>query len=468
MALAEDQNNTGFEHLSRASILFVDDEQNILTSLRRLFRRHAREVHIAESGKQGLQLLKEKQIDLVVSDMRMPEMDGAEFLKRVAKTWPGIVRILLTGYSDMSSTVAAINEGSIYRYISKPWDDNDIVMNVEHALEFKFLEEDRNRLIELTERQNKELRFLNANLEKEVLKRTHELRNTLDELKDTNATMKKNYLGTVKILSSLIEMRESRNRGHAKRVAELCRQIGDLFELKPEHKQDLFIAAMIHNIGKIGLSDELLSKPLLELDNDEYSAFMKHCVIGEGTLMSLDSMSNVSKIIRTQFEKVDGKGYPDNLTSDEIPLGARILSVARDFDLLVNGNLDKKQHNESSAISILENFNGKKYDPDVLEKLCKIYGVRPGAGSVKAGPGVVKEVEEVSAEKTTHKKATQRVNRVLSNGLEPGMVLAYEVVTAEGMLLLSEGHVLTDAIIKKLVDYEARLGTEFEFHIKAE
>lgn len=103
-----------------ATLLFVDDEPSILSALRRLFRPHGYRILIAESGAAGLAILEQEAVDLIISDMRMPEMDGATFLKQARSRWPGTVRILLTGYADVTSTVAAINEGEIYRYIAKP------------------------------------------------------------------------------------------------------------------------------------------------------------------------------------------------------------------------------------------------------------------------------------------------------------------------------------------------------------
>ena len=117
------------------TILCVDDEPNILSSLRRLFRGKGYQVLTAESGAQGLQLLEQQPVDLVISDMRRPEMDGARFLAQVRERWPNTVRLLLTGYSDVQSIQDAINCGEIYRYITKPWDDNDILLIVRHALE---------------------------------------------------------------------------------------------------------------------------------------------------------------------------------------------------------------------------------------------------------------------------------------------------------------------------------------------
>ena len=116
-----------------ATLLCVDDEANILSALKRLFRPHGYRVLTALSGEQGLKLLGETGVDLVISDMRMPEMDGASFLEQVRQRWPDTMRILLTGYSDITSTIAAVNRGEIYRYIAKPWLDDDVLLAVRQA-----------------------------------------------------------------------------------------------------------------------------------------------------------------------------------------------------------------------------------------------------------------------------------------------------------------------------------------------
>ena len=113
------------EHNTIHSILFVDDESNILSSLKRLFKPLGYEIYTASGGAEGLDVLSRHAIDVVVSDMRMPEMDGAKFLSQARENWPDTVRILLTGYADINATISAVNKGNIYRYISKPWEDND-------------------------------------------------------------------------------------------------------------------------------------------------------------------------------------------------------------------------------------------------------------------------------------------------------------------------------------------------------
>ena len=120
---------------SEITLLLVDDEPSILSSLRRLFRPQGYRILSAESGAAALALLEKESVQLVISDMRMPEMDGATLLREVRSRWPGIMRILLTGYADITSTIAAINHGEIYRYIAKPWDDAEMLGIVREALE---------------------------------------------------------------------------------------------------------------------------------------------------------------------------------------------------------------------------------------------------------------------------------------------------------------------------------------------
>ena len=151
-------------------LLLVDDEPAILSALRRLLRPEGYTLHLAESGRAGLELLEREKVDLVISDMRMPEMDGAQFLEQVRLRWPEITRLLLTGYADISSTIDAINRGEIYRYISKPWVDSDLMLIIRGALESARLRNENQRLLELTQRQNAELTELNASLEDKVIR----------------------------------------------------------------------------------------------------------------------------------------------------------------------------------------------------------------------------------------------------------------------------------------------------------
>ncbi len=159
----------------RYRILAVDDEVNILHSLRRLLRKENYELLLANSAEEGLNILEKGEVNLIISDQRMPGMKGVEFLKRVMELYPDTIRIILSGYTDVNAITAAINEGHIYQFILKPWNDEELKSIIRRALEQWELQMENKRLVEKIKRQNEELKMLNEDLEKKVEERTREL-----------------------------------------------------------------------------------------------------------------------------------------------------------------------------------------------------------------------------------------------------------------------------------------------------
>lgn len=198
---------------AQGTLLFVDDEPFTLSSLKRLFRPLGYRIFTAESGAKGLEVLAAEHVDLVISDMCMPEMDGVQFLEQVRLKSPDTVRILLTGHANLSSTIAAINKGQIYRYIAKPWEDSDITLAVRHALE-----REKARLEELAQHQNEELKALNADLEEKVKARTEELRQAMGFMEKAHENLKTSFLTSIRIFSNLMELREDPASGPSRRV----------------------------------------------------------------------------------------------------------------------------------------------------------------------------------------------------------------------------------------------------------
>lgn len=414
-------------------LLCVDDEPNILSALRRLFRPHGFQVQVAAGGAEGLRLLEAEPVDLVISDMRMPEMDGARFLEQVRCRWPDTVRILLTGYADINSTVEAINKGEIHRYVSKPWDDNDIVLIVRQALERKALEREKARLEELTARQNEELKDLNANLELKVMERTVALRSAHDKLKTS-------FLTSIKVFANLIELRGSSLAGHSRRVADLSRKIANALKLDPETCQNVFLAGLLHDIGKIGLADTLLAKPVTHLTSDELGQYRKHPVRGEQSLMALDELQAAAKLLRSHHERFDGQGFPDGLSGTAIPLGARILAVANDYDGLQIGTLSMRRQSVEEARKLIAESRGKRYDPVVVDAFLQVLGAsEPADGGEQL---------------------------VSPEHLEPGMVLARDLVTRDGVLLLAADYVLDDNLVRQIRQYARSEGLELRIPIR--
>lgn len=417
------------------SLLFVDDEPNILSSLRRLFRPLGYRVAVAGSGEEGLEYLGNHAVDLVISDMRMPEMDGAQFLDAVRQRWPDTIRILLTGYADIESTVNAINKGEIFRYVSKPWNDQDILLIVRHALERKGLEREKERLEALTARQNEELKALNAGLELKVQERTQEVRGAHEKLKTS-------FLTSIKVFANLIELRGSFLAGHSRRVADLARRIASYMKLESAEGQDVFLAGLLHDIGKIGLPDDLLSKPVSQFTGSELGQYRKHPVKGEQSLMALDELHGAAEMLRAHHERFDGQGFPDGLSGDAIPVGARILAVANDYDAVQIGNLFARRLSPEEARKFIVGGRGHRYDPAVVEAFLGVAG-----------------------EPESHAQpAAER--RMTPSMLEPGMKLTRDFVTREGVLLLSADHVLSPGLIRQIQDYARSEGELIALYVR--
>lgn len=405
------------EEQTPATLLCVDDEPSILASLRRLFRPHGYRIFVAEGGAQGLELLEKETVDLVISDMRMPQMDGAQFLEKVRERWPRTIRILLTGYADVTSTIAAINRGEIYRYISKPWDDNDIVLIVRQALERQKLEQENARLLDLTRRQNDELKDLNTSLESKVVERTAELRKA-------NADLHRSFLATVQVFSSLIELREGKLAGHSRRVADLARQLGERLGLDEAEQRNILLAGLLHDIGKVGLPDNLLDRPFNALSATEKIEVMRHPLKGQQLLLGIPQLAEVGRIIRHHHECMDGSGYPDRIGGLLIPLGARILAVANDYDALLAGSLALLPHSPKQALTFIYLQRGKRYDPTAVDAFVAMM------------------------EENEMQRATEMV--LPPDKLSPGMILARDLNHRDGDLLLPKGRVLDAGAIAQL------------------
>jgi putative nucleotidyltransferase with HDIG domain len=408
---------------SPPTLMFVDDEASILSSLKRLFRPHGYKILTAGGGAEGLALLEKEHVDLVVSDMRMPEMDGAHFLEQVRDRWPAVVRILLTGYADVGSTIAAINRGEIYRYVSKPWDDNEIVLTVRDALERKRLEAENNRLSDLTVRQNEELKALNAGLEQKVAERTA-------ALKHANDLLQQGFMLTVRTFSSLIELRGGRLAGHGRRVAEHSHNLAQRMGLSPSDQQDIMLAALLHDIGKISLPDNVLDKPFAALAGEARNRMMEHPIKGQQLLQSVEQLANAAKIIRHHHEHLDGSGYPDHLVGLAIPIGARIIAVANDYDALQMGALTLQEHTPEQAFEHIVAGRGRQYDPAVVKAF----------GALLA--------ESSSEEPSDH--------AMRPTELKPGMMLARDLEHPAGHVLIPAGQLVDRQIIDHLLTIESK------------
>ena len=421
-------------------ILLVDDEPNVLNALKRTLRDQPYEVMTAPDGREAIRLARETPPAVIVCDMRMPGLTGVDVMQAIMEVAPDCARVLLTGYADMTSTISAINLGQIQRYLSKPWNDDELKMTLSTLIEHRRVRFERDKLAIEIEKKNEELKRFNAELENRVKARTAEIEQTTLFLDQANRELKVQFFNAVKVFSNMMGMRYPAIVGHSKRVADMARAIALEMKLGSVEVNDIFIAGLLHDGGKLGVSDHVLTTPMAQLSADERSVLMKHPTNGQIALMSLPELQSASLLIRHHHERFDGQGFPDGLLKGTIPLGARILAVAEDFDELQMGWLAPKALKAEEAKEFLMSAAGKRYDPEVLAAFALVYE--------KA-----KEVEQ------PHESV------VTTDALKPRQILTRDLLTADNILLLSKGHVVTPKVIEQLKEYEFREDVALKLYI---
>ena len=413
------------------SILFVDDEANILSALRRLFRGQGYHLLTAGSAAEGLAILEREPVDIVVSDMRMPEMNGDAFLELVRQRWPPTLRLLLTGYAEVSAIIGAINRGEVYRYIAKPWQDHDMLLEMRTAVERVQLARERRALLELTAAQNDALRDLNATLESRVAERTLALKTVNDALGASNERLKNNFLTSIKMLGGIVEIGGFGTAGHARRVAELARQMASQMQLAAKETQNIFIAGLLHELGKVALPEDVLAQPESMLKGERLGVFRRYPTLGGQLLMPVEELREVASMIRSHRERFDGSGFPEQLAGLDIPVGARVLALASDYFSAQSATLSQHPLRVEQAVEFIISGSGRRYDPDVVAAFhCARNAAKPS-----------------------------RVDQAVSLAqLHPGMKLSRDLHAAGGALLLSAEHVLNARLIGQITEFAQRTG----------
>jgi response regulator RpfG family c-di-GMP phosphodiesterase len=368
----------------------------------------------------------------------MPEMNGSEFLERAKEVFPHAIRMLLTGYSDMEAIVDAVNRGEIHRYLTKPWNDDDLLLQVRQSLEQYELVLENRRLLNLTKKQNAELEELNSSLEQKVEERTREVHQKNRQLKELNQQLESNLFNTVRAFASLVEMLTPSLAGHGTRVAAISRKIAEDLGVDGEERTQIEMAGLLHDFGKLGFPEKLLKHEAHDWNRQEKGIFRKHPERGQAAVQFINNLEHAGLLIRSHHEQYDGQGYPDQLAEEEIPYGARIIAVADAYDKIVGLRmLDRETRKkvagnnglseevlQQAAILHLKEMAFTRYDPDVV----KAFLARLKAKGIDYG----------------------RKKDVLLQELKPGMVLAGAVHARSGRFLLPKEAVLTADIISKL------------------
>jgi response regulator RpfG family c-di-GMP phosphodiesterase len=416
----------------QAKVLFVDDEENILKAVRRLLLDEPLDVLSAGSGEDALGLLKSHtDVAVVVSDQRMPAMSGAEFLEKSRDIVPDAVRIVLTGYADVKAAVDAINKGGAYRYIGKPWNDDELVSIIRDAVSRYALGAENKRLTEIVHRQNAELKKWNSQLETFVQQQTIEIQNKNVELGKFNERLRSNFRHIIGALSELLELRDKASLSHSRNVSKASAHAARVLGLSDDEVEQVTTASLLHDIGKIGIADILLSKNYDDMTPDERTEYKQHPVRGQAAIDVIEDLRPAGILIRHHHEALNGSGWPDGLKGDAIPLGARIIAAADQFDRAFTSASGPQALN--AAFKRFRELSGRTLDPDVCRAL----------------EGPLREHYSAAAASTG---ATER--EIPLRDLTAGMIVSRDVKSGTGILLLSKGAKLDTKNIQALKRYE--------------
>lgn len=307
-------------------VLIVDDEEDNLALLYRTLRSKYN-ITKASSAIEALEILRNEQFDCILSDHKMPIMDGVEFLKRVYDMQPKTMRLLVTAYSDVKILIDAINYAKIYRYIKKPYSPDELLMIVDAALETYQLKNDNETLI---------------------------------------ADLKDLFSGTVKAIIEALDAKDSYTLGRSRRVAFYAMKMTTKLALKPEETSKIELAGLLHDIGMIGVAEEILNKTQ-KLSDEEYEKIKKHVQYSVKILEDIKQLYEITEIIKYHHEYYNGCGYPYGIKGDEIPLGSRIIAIADTYDALVSDRAYRKSKTSQEAMQIIKEGSGKQFDPALVQ-----------------------------------------------------------------------------------------------------
>ncbi len=331
------------------AVLVVDDQVAVSTAVARILTYKGYHCRAAEGAEEALRLLDERGAAVVISDINMPVHDGLWLLERLRSSYQDTAVIMLTGFAEVDTAVQCLREGAS-DFLTKPVRAPHLLTSVERALE-------RRRLV----RENREYQHT---LEVRIEEATCELRQTYRELSRA-------YQLTLEALSSALDAREEETADHSRRVTIYSLSLADQLGIEGEEREHLARGAILHDIGKIGVPDHILLKPAA-LTEEEWAVMKRHPVVGHRILSGIPFLAPTAQIVLTHHEHFNGNGYPQGLKEEQIPIGARIFSVADAFDAITSDRPYRKANTIEAAVAEIVRWSGRQFDPKVVDALERI------------------------------------------------------------------------------------------------
>ncbi len=396
------------------AILIVDDEPFVLSALKETLERERYHVVAVSSPLKALALVADREFAVIISDQRMPEMMGLDFLIESKRLRPHTSRILITAVLSLPTLVDSINKGEIFRFIAKPWLREELTATVRNAVNRYELITHNVALQAEAQRLNEELKAANTALESRV----SDLEQQRQQLDTLNRELATSYEHSLELCRRILTTFDPVLGGQAKTLVEICSRMAETEHFNDEERRVLRSAPLLCDLGLIGIPRELFRAFRTHPDRlteRERGMLSNHPVFSQTLATYVDSRPALGETIRAHHERFDGRGYPDGLAGKNIPWTARCLAVAVDF---VESALPKQ-----AALDSILAESGQAYDPEAVRLFLKV---------------------------TQLTRLPRQVREIMLEELEPGMVLASGLYSPHGLLLIGEGQELGQATIAKI------------------
>jgi putative nucleotidyltransferase with HDIG domain len=326
-------------------ILVVDDEEPIRDIVSAMLTSAGYSCKQASSGIEALAVLSfGEEFELMLSDLMMADLDGIGLLERTKEKYPDMPVVMVTAVHDISVALTAIRNGA-YDYLLKPFEREQLLATVSRALE--------NRRLKM------ENRNYQLNLESLVEART-------DQLQAANASLERSYDITLEALGDALDLKDAETEGHSRRVTAFTIAIARQMGLASDQIRVIARGAFLHDFGKMAIPDAILRKPA-KLTKDEMIIMQEHAYLGYQMLKKIPFLAEASEIVYSHQERYDGTGYPRHLKGEEIPLGARIFSVADTLDAITSDRVYRPAQTLEAAREEIKKWSGRQFDPEVVK-----------------------------------------------------------------------------------------------------
>jgi len=367
---------------SLANVLIVDDEIGPRESLRMILKPHYN-IFAAENGNSAIQLLRQTEMDVVTLDIRMPGMSGIDTLKEIRLLDPDVMVIIITGYGTLKSAIEAIRYG-VFDYIPKPFNVPEIMCIIEKSIQRRKL---NLKIKNMLSQRSDPSGMQDAPMDSDLLFPKEMKGFTNFGNGEGGASENQNCLEFSKVLAFTLEEKDPYTSGHSERVCYYSDFITKRLMLNPKDRNEIRVASYLHDIGKIGISNRFINKKGT-LSSTEWAIIKQHTRKSIELLIPLNLSPDILSYIHHHHERFDGTGYPDGLSEDKIPLGARIIAIADAYDSMTSDRPYRKPLLNGEAKGELIKYAGKQFDPqlvsiflDILKEMEEVFLIKDHVGA---------------------------------------------------------------------------------------